>query len=100
MAKQKPTKAEQSHMAKIASMPCILCEALGERQTSKTDVHHLRDGEGMSQRASHWLTIPLCHDTCHQGKAGRHGDQTLYRIAKVSDMDLLALTIEKLSRAT
>ncbi len=88
-----------SHLATIASMPCILCEVLGMEQNSKTDCHHVREGQGMSQRAQDELAIPLCHNGCHQGPNGIHGDRSLLRLAKVDEMDLLALTFRNVLRA-
>lgn len=49
----------------------------------------------MSQRASNWLTIPLCPD-CHTGPNGLHGNRSLMRIQKIEEIDLLARTIEAL----
>jgi hypothetical protein len=49
----------------------------------------------MSQRNSDWLTIPLCSD-CHTGSQGVHGDKTMMRIHKVTELDLLADTLKKL----
>lgn len=97
MAKKQATAAERRHLDRVASMPCILCEILGQQQSGKTDVHHLREGQGMSQRASNYLTIPLCHDGCHQGRDGIHGTRSLLRIAKVEELDLLAMTIEAMA---
>lgn len=91
------TKAEKAHMGRVAAMGCVLCRLLGVPQESKTDVHHIREGQGMSQRASNWLVIPLCHYGCHQGPCGIHGDRSLLRIAKVDELDLLALTIQELA---
>jgi hypothetical protein len=85
---------EQQHKARIAAMPCILCTVLGMKQTSRTSVHHIREGQGMSQRSSHWLSIPLCIDQCHQGKNGIHGDRSLLHVAKCTELDLLAMTLK------
>lgn len=90
------TKAEKAHMGRVAAMDCILCRLLGMQQESKTDVHHIREGQGMAQRASNWLVVPLCHEGCHQGPNGIHGDRALLRIAKVDELDLLAETIKEL----
>lgn len=84
------TKAERNHMDKVASLPCACCGAHG------VHVHHLREGQGMSQRASNWLTIPLCPD-CHIGPNGIHGNRSLMRIQKIEEIDLLARTIEALA---
>lgn len=52
----------------------------------------------MSQRASDMLVIPLCK-SCHQGPKGVHGDKTMLRVFKVEELDLLAITLEKLLKA-
>lgn len=57
--------------------------------------HHIREGQGMAQRASDFLAIPLCPE-CHQGQMGVHGDRTMLRIHKLTELDLLARTIELL----
>ena len=83
------TKAEKRHLDRVAALPCALC---GDTPVS---VHHIRSGQGMAQRASHWLTIPLC-PSCHQGPHGIHGDRAMLRIAKATELDLLADTIRRL----
>lgn len=84
------TKAEKFHMDRVASLHCACCGAHG------VHVHHLREGQGMSQRASNWLTIPLCPD-CHTGPNGIHGNRSLMRIQKIEEIDLLARTIEAMA---
>lgn len=49
----------------------------------------------MSQRASDWMVAALCGD-CHRGHLGVHGDRTMMRIHKVSELDLVAKTLEAL----
>lgn len=88
--------AEKRHLGRVAAMSCVLCERLGLPQQGRTYVHHARTGQGKSQRASHYLGIPLCYD-CHQGQNGIHGDRSLLRIAKCEELDLLADVIKKLS---
>lgn len=74
-----------------------LFKLLGIEQTTRTTVHHIREGQGMSQRANDYLTIPLCED-CHQNNRGSiHGDRSLLRIAKTTELDLLAETIARLT---
>lgn len=85
------TLAERHHLERIASLPCSLCGS------TPVHVHHIREGQGMAQRASNWLTIPLCQ-SCHQGPKGVHGDKTMLRIMKMNEMDMLADTLEKLAR--
>lgn len=84
------------HKDKVASLPCQLCKALGQTQETRTEVHHMRTGQGMAQRASDFLAIALCSD-CHRGPLGLHGDRSLLRIAKLDEFDLLAMTVESVS---
>lgn len=87
--------AGKRYMEKVACVPCVLCTALGQGP-SKGTVHHLRTGQGKGERASDFLTMSLC-PACHQGPNGLHGDRALLRIAKVDELDLLAMTIEALN---
>lgn len=83
------TIAEKRHMGRVAQLSCGLCGAHG------VEVHHIRTGLGMAQRASHYLTVPVCPD-CHRGPQGIHGDKTMLRIRKWTEMDLLADTLARL----
>lgn len=65
------TKAEQEHLSRVAALGCVLCRRLGLGETPAT-IHHIRAGQGMSQRASHFETVPLC-PAHHQGDEGVHG---------------------------
>lgn len=95
MGKKSHTVTEDKHLSRVASLPCMLGVALGQYDHGPSSIHHIRTGQGGSQRASHFLTIPLCHE-CHQGDLGVHGDKTLMHIAKVGELDLLAMTTEML----
>lgn len=90
------SKIAKRHMSRVRGLPCVLCALLNLPQGSHTQAHHIRDGQGMSQRADDMLTVALCHE-CHQGPQGVHGDRTLLRIAKVTELGLLALTLEALA---
>lgn len=84
------TKAEKRWMDRVAQLPCSVCGVEG------VQLHHIREGQGMAQRASNFLVVPLCPD-CHTGPMGIHGDKTMMRINKLTELDLLANTIEALS---
>lgn len=51
----------------------------------------------MGDRASDFLTVALCED-CHRGTHGFHGTKALMRIAKLSEMDLLAETVRQMDK--
>ncbi|MGL4480439.1 MAG: hypothetical protein ACRCVK_19725 [Aeromonas veronii] len=80
----------RAHIERIKRMDCVLCGASGP-----SDAHHIRAGQGMGQRASDVLAIPLCK-SCHQGPSGIHGDRAMMRIHKVDELDLLAITLERI----
>nr|WP_290123657.1 Ref family recombination enhancement nuclease [Wohlfahrtiimonas chitiniclastica] len=52
-------KSEQKHMSRVADLGCIVCRNLGYGR-SPAEIHHIRDGQGMSQRASNYEVLPLC----------------------------------------
>ena len=84
------TAAEKRHMDRVAQLTCGLCGATG------VQVHHIRTGQGMSERASDFLTVPVC-PSCHTGPKGIHGDKTMLRIKKWDEIDLLADTLRRLA---
>lgn len=83
-------KSQQQHLSRVAALPCACCGA-----APPSCVHHIREGVGLSQRSSDFLTVPLCPD-CHQGPAGVHGDRSLMRVFKTSELQMLARAIEAL----
>lgn len=91
------SKSEKAHMQRVAELSCVLCGALGYDGVRPVEIHHLRDGAGMAQRNSDFLTVPLC-PSCHRGPKGVHGDRTFLKLAKLTELDLLAMTIERLGR--
>jgi len=57
--------AGRAHMGRVAALGCILCVRMGYGEHA-AEVHHVRTGQGAAQRASDWLTVPLCPE-CHRG---------------------------------
>ncbi|MCW1959831.1 MAG: Ref family recombination enhancement nuclease [Mycobacterium sp.] len=91
------TAAEKRHMDRVAQIGCVLCAELGQAQTGRTTLHHPREGQGAAQRSPNWLVIPLCED-CHQGALnGIHGQRAMWKLARWTELDALAATIERLS---
>ena len=86
------SNAGKRWMSRVAALPCCIC---GSRPVQ---VHHIREGQGASQRAQDTLTIPLCHDH-HQGANGIHGlgRKGFYARYKRDELDYLADTIEALA---
>lgn len=89
------TKAEKRYMNRVADLGCVVCRMLGYGPTP-AQLHHVREGQGMAQRAQNWLVVPLCPEH-HQGKTGVHGDRSAMRQLKVDELDLLSQTIQDLN---
>jgi hypothetical protein len=84
--KKAATKAERAYMGRVAELGCIVC------QFTLAQVHHIREGQGMSQRASHYLTIPLCPEH-HMGVFSIHNSPEQFKNIYGSELNLLSETI-------
>ena len=92
------TKAEKSHMDKVAALGCCICRLLGLGETP-AQIHHIREGQGMGQRAGHFLVIPLCLEH-HTGNNGIHGMGTrrFESAYRTTELRLLDETLELLEK--
>lgn len=88
----------KKHKGRVAAIGCILCRHLGYGETPAS-LHHIREGQGMAQRASDYLVIPLCREH-HQGDTGFHGlgEREFERRYRLTELDLLAETIAILAK--
>ena len=71
------TKPEKVYMNRVANLGCICCHMMGYSD-SPAEIHHIRTGTGMSQRASNYDIIPLCpvhHRTGDHGVAYHSGSK-------------------------
>ena len=84
-----------THLERVLSLRCCICEVLGQEQEGRTYAHHIRHGHGMSQRADDELAVPLCHEH-HQGDTGIHGDRSAWKVARMDELDALVITIRNL----
>ena len=87
------------HMARVARLPCVICQQHGEHQTSPTQVHHAIHGRYSTDKAPDTSTLPLCEGhhlgdfdgsklAIHSGKktwAAKYGPDTDY-LPIVADM--------------
>ena len=84
----------EAFLDRVASLGCILCAHLG-RGYSPAEIHHLFD----AHQRSDWLVAPLCR-SCHQGPNGFHGlggERPFRARYKLGEVELLAMTLEKLA---
>lgn len=84
------------HLDRVAALGCILCRHYGNEGTP-AQIHHLREGQGASQRGSDWTAVPLCREH-HQGASGLHGlgVKGFYARHKLDELSLLEMTLEAL----
>jgi hypothetical protein len=85
-----PDAAALDYMGRVKALPCFVCGAPGPSYA-----HHIRAGQGKSERASDYLTIPLCLEH-HQGRTGIHGDRSAWLLRKIDELDGVADTIRRL----
>ena len=86
------SNAAKRWMNRVAELPCLLCGI------HPVELHHIREGQGAAQRAQDTLVVPLCPE-CHRGPNGVHGlgKRGFYTRYKRDEIDLLAMTIERLA---
>ena len=87
--KHPPTKAERTHLDRVASLGCAICG-------DDAEIHHIRTGFGGGQRAPDWLTIPLCF-LHHRGGLGYHHSPQTFQSCHGTELNLLADTYRRLS---
>ena len=87
--------SEATWKARLGQIGCVLCTRFGLAQRGRTYLHHVREGQGMSQRASDYLCIPLCWEH-HVGADGVHvlGKGGLFQRFKLDEIGLLELTLK------
>lgn len=91
--KKPATAQEKTHLAAVALLACVICGS------KPVEVHHLRDGQGMGQRASHHDTLPLCHVHHRTGGLGvaLHGGTAEFQRRFGTERELLAAVREYFS---
>ncbi len=78
-------KADKEHLARVASLGCIVCRR-------PATIHHIRAGQGMSQRSGAHETIPLCPDHHQHGghAVAIHAGQKTWEAKYGTERKLLA----------
>lgn len=81
--KKAQTVAERAHVGRVKELACVVCGAAGV-----SEAHEIEQGL--------WFcSVALCAD-CHRGPLGIHGDKTLWRIHKMTELDALNETLRRL----
>lgn len=93
-------QADRKHLQRLADMGCIVCRTYYHVH-SPAEIHHIRHGMGMGQRAPHSQAIPLCpahHRTGGHGVA-LHAGQKAFEEKYATEQELLELTRRELGEA-
>jgi hypothetical protein len=86
-------KTEKAYLHAVASLGCVVCREAG--YNTPAVIHHIRAGQGMSQRAGNALVIPLCPEHHNQGGHGIaiHSGQRTFEQMWGTEHELLNRTI-------
>lgn len=80
----KLTDKERKYISKVKDLPCSVCDAPGP-----SEAHHV-------EQRLQYTCIALCPD-CHRGSLmGWHGQKRAWAIRKMTEIDALNITIERL----
>jgi hypothetical protein len=85
------TKKEIAHLRRVAELGCIVCINNGYEDTP-SECHHIRSGQGRSQKASHYEVIPLCpihHRYGGYGEVGYHQSPAEFEERYGTELELL-----------
>lgn len=92
-SKNKPamTAAEREYVRLVKLCPCAVCDA-GGGEAAPSEAHEMEQGNW-------WTSIALCA-SCHRGpKLGLHGERRMWAIRKLTELQALAITIQRVLRA-
>ncbi|WP_419057416.1 Ref family recombination enhancement nuclease [Kluyvera georgiana] len=98
MAKHQ-TKAEKVHVNKVASLGCVACYVQAGVWGTPGEIHHIREGQGMAQRAGWNQVICLCtnhHRNSGNGKIAIHSGKRSFTDMYGSELFLLNLTLDNI----
>ena len=86
------------YLARVARLPCCVCEAFGEVQDTPTQVHHVICGRFGQRKTPDRMTIPLCaahHLTGEGGKLAIHSGKEAWVAKYGNDYDFTAATQDR-----
>lgn len=88
---------EQRHMGRVAALGCIVGLLGFEAECEgRTVVHHIRDGQGMTDRADDFLVLPVCEAHHDRQPFGVHYAKSFRTRTRMTELDLLAATLRAL----
>lgn len=88
-------KAEKQWLSDVAELGCVCCHNAGFGYCP-AEIHHVRNGQGMGQRADHYSVLPLCpqhHRACYE--TGFHAAPATWQQIHGSERELLEQVIQE-----
>jgi hypothetical protein len=84
------SKERKKRFSDLSELGCIACHIEGYKSTPP-EIHHIRAGQGMSQRAPDDQTIPLCPTHHRYGGVfpGLHSDPKQFCVRYGTERELL-----------
>ena len=94
MGKRTRRPDEHRHLRWVTELGCLVCLNVDGAHTP-AEPHHIRAGQGGSQRASDYLTVPLCPEHHRTGGHGvaLHAGQETFEALHGTEHQLLAQTL-------
>lgn len=78
------TAKERIHLGRVKEQACSVCDAPGP-----SEAHHIEQG-------LQYTAVALCPE-CHRGPVmGLHGQRRMWAIKKMTELDALNITIQRL----
>lgn len=91
LSRMTSTVESRRRAARLVLLGCAACGKV------PAQIHHIRDGHGMSERAPWWETIPLCNEHHNGSPMSTHGARRREFHAKHgSERDMLAVINQQL----
>ncbi|HDU8695026.1 TPA: DUF968 domain-containing protein [Morganella morganii subsp. morganii] len=95
MSRKRANKEERAYFQLLVEYGCIACRNMFGVY-SIPEIHHVRNGQGMGQRADHYSVLPLCpqhHRACYE--TGFHAAPATWQQIHGSERELLEQVIQE-----
>lgn len=93
-ATKKKIGKDPEYLAFLHTLPCVVCEKMGVKQTYRTEAAHVGD-RGMSQKCPDKEAIPLCLVHHREGPQSQHVLGKLFWDFHGIDRDGLILSLKQ-----
>ncbi|MFC0280527.1 hypothetical protein ACFOHK_08420 [Falsigemmobacter intermedius] len=100
--RKKQGKLDPDYLADVRRLPCVICDAFGFQQKTRTEAHHTFCGRFGQDKTPDRQAIPLCNGhhegDMETGKIAIHLDKALWVDTYGPDTDFIAITQDAVAR--